>query len=53
MTDNQVETSTKIAISGTLVFRDKDENVVKETPFTGQLPVTDKQEDKDDGNLRE
>ena len=53
MTNHQVETEAKIAISGTLVFRDKDGNVVKETPFTGQLPVTEKQEEEDDGNLRE
>ncbi len=47
---NELDANAKVAITGVLVFKDTDGNVVKETPFTGELKE-DKEEE--DGDVRE
>ena len=50
----EVAAKAGVVISGTLVFRDKDGNIVKETPLSGTAPLEHEEVEQDqDGNLRE
>lgn len=50
---SEVAAQAKVVISGTLVFRDRDGNVIKETPFSGAAPLEQVEQKEDDGNVRE
>lgn len=46
MNDGQM--AGRVQIAGTIEYRDKDGNIIKQVPFTGSLPMNQEEEHGDD-----